>query len=193
VRINPYELHIDDPEFYDEVYSGPSKRCDKWEWSAKMFGTNLATVATVPHDLHRMRRAVLNPYFSKQSVTRLEPVIQSLVGALCERFREAQKSREPLNLLTAYTALTTDVITEYSFGKSYGFLAKPDLGPEWPALNIGFAELTHLLKQFGWLYPIMQAMPPWFVALVNPQMKMLFDFRNVCNIYMILCLKSCLL
>ena len=179
VRINPYELHIDDPDFYDEVYSGPSKRTNKWDWSAKMFGNTLSMIGTVPHDLHRLRRAALNPYFSKQSVTHLEPVIKSLVDALCQRFREAQRSGEPINLGLAYSALTADIITKYSFGKSYEYLTKPDFGAEWPAILIGVAELSHLLKQFGWLYPLIQAMPTWFVALTKPKMLLLVDFRNV--------------
>lgn len=34
IRINPYEIHINDPEFYDEIYHGASKgKTDKWFWS----------------------------------------------------------------------------------------------------------------------------------------------------------------
>jgi len=149
VRINPYELHIDDDEFYNELYGGPSRRHDKWEWSAKMFGNSLSMLSTPPHDLHRLRRVPLNPYFSKRSVMRLEPVIQSCVDVLCERLREAEKSREPVNLGVACFALATDVITRYCFGESYGFLAKPDFGPEWPVSLMKVAELSHVLNSLG--------------------------------------------
>ena len=180
MRINPYELHINDPEFYDEVYSGPSKRRDKWQWFYKLFGnTTTSMFGTLPHDLHRQRRAALNPYFSKQSVTRLTPVIQSLVDALCGRFRDAQKSGESVNLGVAYCGLTTDIITEYSFGKPYGFLTRPDFGSDFHALLVQGGLVSHLVKQFGWLFPMMQAMPTWFVAMVNPQMMSLIGLENV--------------
>jgi hypothetical protein len=127
-----------------------------------------------------MRRAALNPFFSKQSITRLEPAINSIVEILCGRFREAQKSGKPLDLGIVYSALTTDVITEYCFGKSYGHLAEPDLACEWPTIFMRSGELSHLLKQFGWLFPLMKAMPMWFVSLANPQMIPFLHFQNVC-------------
>lgn len=40
VRINPYEVHINDIEFYDQIYSSASKRRDKWSFTTKMFGEN---------------------------------------------------------------------------------------------------------------------------------------------------------
>ncbi len=179
VRINPYELHIDDPEFYDEVYSGPLKRRDKWQWFYKLFGITLGVFGTLPHDLHRLRRAALNPYFSKQSVARLAPLIQSCIDILCERLKQAQRSREPVNLSVAYSALTADIVTEYSFGKSYGFLSRPDFGSGFYAIVMRSGLLGHLIKQFGWLYPVMNAMPAWLVALVKPEMMPLLHLRNV--------------
>lgn len=47
VRINPYELHINDPEYYDEVYSGGSKKRDKYEWAARLFGNSGSMLGTI--------------------------------------------------------------------------------------------------------------------------------------------------
>lgn len=34
IRINPYEIHVIDPEFYDELYIGHGKRrVELWPWS----------------------------------------------------------------------------------------------------------------------------------------------------------------
>jgi hypothetical protein len=40
IRINPYEVHINDVEFYDQIYAGAPRRRDKWSFTAKMFGEN---------------------------------------------------------------------------------------------------------------------------------------------------------
>lgn len=35
VRINPHELHVDDPEFIDALFSGSGKRRDKDKWISR--------------------------------------------------------------------------------------------------------------------------------------------------------------
>ena len=49
IRINPYELHISDPDYYDELYTSSSsgEKRDKWEWYTKQFGTPEAMFSTV--------------------------------------------------------------------------------------------------------------------------------------------------
>lgn len=37
VRINPYEVHIYDPDFYDELYvSGGKRRSEQWSWTVSL-------------------------------------------------------------------------------------------------------------------------------------------------------------
>lgn len=37
----------------------------------------------------------------------------------------------------------------------------------------------HVLKQFGFLMPMMKAMPKWMVKITQPQMMALIDFQEV--------------
>ncbi len=60
VRINPYELHVSDRDFYDVLYAGSSKRRDRFEWYAAGLGLPNSMLGTINHDLHRKRRVALN-------------------------------------------------------------------------------------------------------------------------------------
>ena len=179
IRINPYEIHVDDPAFYYKLYTGPTERRDKWHWSMKMFGMNYATFATVPHDLHRRRRAALNPSFSKAAVYNLEPEIRALVNQLCKRLKDYRKSGEPVNLGLIFSALTTDVITGYSFGKSYECLQAPDFNPQLHEAIHANTKTTVLAKQFNWIIPLSRSLPHWMVQAMDPAMMQMVYFAEV--------------
>jgi hypothetical protein len=106
VRINPYELHIETPEYYDEIYAGGGKRRDKWDWFTNQFGIPESTFATASHEKHRMRRAALNPFFSMASVRRLQPMIEERLEKFLGRFADFQKSGEPMTVSLGYAAFT---------------------------------------------------------------------------------------
>lgn len=85
-----------------------------------------SVVATVPHELHRTRRAALSQYFSKASVRRLEPVIQETLQNLLSRFVACAKSGAIMPMNTIYKAAAIDIITGYAFGVSVDYLKKDD-------------------------------------------------------------------
>lgn len=105
VRINPYELHISDPEYIDKLYvsSASGEKRDKWEWYTKQFGTPGAMFSTSPHQHHRARRAALNSFFSMSSVRRLQPLVEERVQQLVKRLRTSCKV---ITLNLAYAAFT---------------------------------------------------------------------------------------
>ena len=108
IRISPWEIHIADPDFYEVVYasSGSGHRRDKYEWFTKSFGLDNSVFATPGHDLHRLRRSALAPYFSMASVRRLQPLLQERVNKLLERFEGFRDTGEVLNTSWAYAAFT---------------------------------------------------------------------------------------
>ena len=143
-----------------------------------MFDVDDAAVATITHDLHRMRRGAYASFFSKQSVRTLEPTIQSAVDKLCSRLEESKWKGKTVNILHAYVALTADVITGYCFSQTYNFLDNPEFGEDFHNLMKTTSGLSHLLKQFGWLSTLMHAFPPWILEKVNPMMHGLVNFQN---------------
>ncbi|KIW03319.1 uncharacterized protein PV09_05530 [Verruconis gallopava] len=178
VRINPEELHIDDPSFYDEVYVGPTRKTNKWPWSAKMFGTTMATVGTVDHDIHRQRRTALNPFFSKKSISGIEPSIQAHVIKLYRILVSFKGTGHIVNLSDAFACLSADIISDCAFGETYGLVGSPDFAPEWRKFMMDLSLGTHLMKQFGWAYQLLMATFPWVLTRLHPLSRKLFQLRK---------------
>lgn len=109
-----------------------------------MFGSTDMTFGTVGHLLHRRRRGAFSNFFSKASVRRLQPVIQSLVDSLYEKLSNEMDSGKPVNLVHAYSALTQDVITEYCFSDCRNVLEMTDFSPWYYDLVQKPAELSHM-------------------------------------------------
>jgi hypothetical protein len=75
--------------------------------------------------------------------------------------------------------LTTDVITEYAFGSSYRLLEKKYFASEWLEIMKTASQSGYLNMQFGWLLPVMKALPVWITQKANPPMMQLITFRKV--------------
>jgi cytochrome P450 len=143
-----------------------------------MFGTNMAAVGTVNHDVHRQRRAALSPFFSKKSVTELEPIIQAQINKLCIKLAALKGASQVVNLSDALTCLSADIISDCAFGESYGLLDFPDFAPEWRKFMMELSLGTHLMKQFGWAYRLVMTFTPWLLSLVHPLSRKLGVLRK---------------
>jgi hypothetical protein len=108
IRISPWEIHVSDPDFYEVIYasSASGHRRDKYDWFTKSFGLDNSVFGTPEHNLHRLRRSALAPYFSKASVRRLQPLLQDRVNKLLERLEGFRDSGEVLMASWAYSAFT---------------------------------------------------------------------------------------
>ena len=122
IRINPDEIHISDPDFYDVAYasSAPFEKMPKW---INRFGVPGAMFSTVQHELHRSRRMALNPYFSKKSISNFSWFIQHRMDQLCNRLlRECKGTGDVITLNDAWGAVAADVIINYCFESDYNFV-----------------------------------------------------------------------
>ena len=119
VRVNPREVHIDDPDFVDKLYL---TRLDKDPWFSRTFGIPLAGFGTHAHGLHRQRRGAINRFFSKASIASRVPVIREKVLKLCERLTPYAESKEVVYIDAGFICLTLDVIAEFCYGVNYNYL-----------------------------------------------------------------------
>ncbi|KAG6995793.1 N-acetyltryptophan 6-hydroxylase ivoC [Physcia stellaris] len=179
IRINPYELHISDPDYYDSLYVGASvRRTERYPRVARMFGKATSTLATISHDLHRVRRSAIAPFLSKQSVQRLEPTVQSVVSQLTARLQALQGTGQCVDLIDAFAALAGDIISQYAFAKPYGLLQDEEFAPWRHKAWMDVSENGHMFKQFAWLEPMLRGVPRWAVRLLSPQTMSLIDLQD---------------
>ncbi|KAB8225586.1 cytochrome P450 [Aspergillus novoparasiticus] len=172
VRINPHELHIKDPDYYNTLYAGPTRRRDKYLWFLSV-GAPTSTFATAESDHHRLRRGMLSPFLSKQAVRDLEGVIKGKLSLLCEHMKKAMRNDEAVELHAYFVSFAVDVVSTYAFGESGCFevLRRGRLDDRWKnAVTGAFAKLL-LTRHFPWLVVVFRFLPVWASALVTPVVR----------------------
>lgn len=178
IRVTPNEIKIKDIEYYDSLYSISQPR-DKYGPSAKMAGTPLSAFGTEPHALHKIRRAPLNPFFSKRAVAALQPRIEEIIEDLCNGLRGCMLRKEVVELRPAFLSLAIDVVFRYSFGYSLGALKKPDFSPQWNDAIEGTAESAPLTKQMSGIVQYLQKLPLPIIRFLHPNLGRLLGLRLI--------------
>jgi len=176
VRITPTELHIDDPDYFDTLY-GRSGRRDKSAYFAGRFGGASDSFSTIDHDVHRMRRKAISPFFSAAKITDFQPVIRAKIDTFCQTI-SSYHSGKVIPLSRAWMALTTDIITEYAFAKSYNQLSSPDFRDTLHEALVAIYTTGHFALHFPIVFPILDRLPEWFVRATQPDVLPVVGLRK---------------
>ena len=180
IRITPTELHIDDPDYYDVLYARGSGRRNKYTYFSGRFGHASDSFSTVDHDLHRQRRKAISPFFSVAKIADFQPVIAAKVGKLCEKLDVYVANKGAVvQLNRAWMALTTDIITEYAFAKSYDQLESPNFADTLHEALAAIYVTGHFALHFPILFPILDLLPEWFVKWGQPEIMPVVGLRKV--------------
>ncbi|ETI26947.1 hypothetical protein G647_10046 [Cladophialophora carrionii CBS 160.54] len=156
IRTNPDDVHIHDPDFFDQLYG---LKMDKWAWWTRGFAVPKAGGMTVEHEVHRKRRGALNPFFSKASIVANMPVIQEKLAVMCDRLDAIKGSRQVLDLEAVYLALTTDVLTQCSYGWTYDYIHHPEWAMTWKLVNTGGRASAAIVRSFPLIGAVVRSMP----------------------------------
>lgn len=179
MRIGPHEVHIHDPEYFDTLYA-VGNAFDKPKDIQHRFGRPHASFSTPEHNLHHQRRSAISAYFSKQKIYQHAQSIHEQVGKLCARldYEYARKGKILVlnDLLTCYAA---DVITNYSFNKSYHFLDEENFQSPFTLSLRGFKDFVHIFNQFPWLPRLIAMLPGTLIKTLQPSMATVVDFQEV--------------
>jgi hypothetical protein len=177
VRINPHELHVSDPDWFEILYAGQPNPRDKWPPAAAMLGTNYGTFGTVDHTLHRKRRTAQSVFFSKRSITASESIIHKHLNRLCDYIEERRD--EVLNLRVRFLAYTSDVLCDWAFGKSFDMQLDEASAAEFDATISAVATVAPFVKQFPWAIGYAFNLPLRIVRVVVPPLAKVLSMKHV--------------
>lgn len=133
---------------------------------------NLAEFGTVNHDLHRQRRAPVARFFSRANVAKLEAEIKEHAQALCDKLLR-QAGGAALDVKTAYSCFTADVISGYAFGRSFGLLDAQREGwrPNFKEPTEALLQTTHVFRFFPSLKSLDRA-AAWLVDYLSEEVRL---------------------
>ncbi|KAJ4316738.1 hypothetical protein N0V94_005295 [Neodidymelliopsis sp. IMI 364377] len=161
VRINPDELHCSDPAFTDEIYAGPGRVRDKWQHQLNTGGAGPVSVtgfSTVSHDLHRVRKAPLSKFFSRQQMLKLEGEVHDFAQQTTNKMLTSA-GKEAFDVKEAFNCFTADVISQYAFGEPMGFIAQEGWEPNFATWVKSFFKSAYMMRHNSLGRKMAQVMP----------------------------------
>ena len=178
VRIAPNEVHLSTAEHYDKLYAIGS-RYSKDGGFYGVLDTKFAIFSTVSNELHRRRRAPLEPFFSRRTVLELEGLVRDKADKLCRLLGAAIARGQEFNLHAALRAVSMDVTTDYVFADCWGQLDRDDLGEWYPAMVKNSGIALWVLQQFPFVLKLVDAIPPRIARRLSPIMRDTLDCKEV--------------
>ncbi|CAD6568443.1 MAG: hypothetical protein ASARMPRED_001717 [Alectoria sarmentosa] len=179
VRINPEELHVRDSEWVGILYTGPANGIrDKYPPAAHMTGTPYGVFGTIDHEVHRKRRAAISPFFSKNTVNSAQPTIYKNMNLLGQTLRQSLANGGVVEMRKTYLAMTTDTLSDHTFGESLDLLQEDAKADEWKRTIKAVAVLTPLIKQFTWIIPLALRLPLSPLQMVVPDLARIVALRR---------------
>ncbi|KAI1322849.1 cytochrome P450 [Xylariaceae sp. FL0255] len=171
VRISPEEVHIHDSQWTDILFSGPAQgKRDKYAPAASQAGTPKGVFGTSAHDIHRKRRAALNHLFSKGCATLSENMIYDKCDLAIRQIHNQITRDGWSEVREVFMAFTTDVVTEYISGKSFGLLGNEAKTRDWHESIRALAMAIPVARQFTWVIPLSLMMPLGLIKKLSPKM-----------------------
>ncbi|KAI0869644.1 trichodiene oxygenase [Hypoxylon argillaceum] len=181
LRISPNELHINDPAFFNTLYS--EGRWDKDPWALDAWGAQGTTINTIEHEHHKARRQPLAPFFSKSKISARQEIIKEQVEKLCSRLIKIAREGNTVNLGAAVSALAHDVAFEFSIAKNYHSLDSEDFDVAVLHVAQGAGPMWRMTKHVFPLLPILQSIPiDWAMKISDDGTKTFFQHaKSVMN------------
>ncbi|PTD11921.1 Cytochrome P450 monooxygenase yanH [Fusarium culmorum] len=178
IRIAPNELHIDDVKMYKQIYNQTATYTKEPDFYAG-FGTPHSVFVEHDPNLHKQRRRLLNPYFSRRAIGEIENLLKDKVEQLGKRI---DRQNGPYNIFNAVRCTTADIISHYCTGKSLGQLDSSDEnfnGDFLDAFNAVSASIWKFMYQ-PILRRFMFAIPSGIAKTVSRDTRVMMKLNGEC-------------
>ncbi|KAI8623119.1 cytochrome P450 family protein [Xylariaceae sp. FL1651] len=181
VRINPFELSIRDPEYYEKLYvAGSVRPTDNYDPFANGIDFEGSHFLSTGHEIHRQRRKPLDPFFSRLGVTRLEPMVAELCEKLVvNRFSSFKKTKKVVRLDHAFLAFSGDVISRLCIDDPPNLIDDPDFAPEWFDLFHTVIKSLPLFMALPWLIRIVRLIPESVLTKLDSRSQNFNKFKQM--------------
>ncbi|KAK7732416.1 hypothetical protein SLS63_005094 [Diaporthe eres] len=178
VRINPEELHCDDPRFVDEIYASGNRKRDKWQHFLNTGATGPILVggfSTPAHELHRTRRLPMNRFFSRGQMLKLEGEVHDFTQRTCDKLL---RTRGVFDIKEAFNCYTADIISQYAFGEPMGFTDQEGWTPNFGSWVKSFFNSAYMMRHVAPARAAV-AVAPYFANYMGDDMKNLMHQLQV--------------
>jgi cytochrome P450 len=138
-----------------------------------------AAFGTCPNELHRVRRAAINPVFSRKFVIQQENIVQEKTTKLINRVKGFLDKGKIVDLHHGYRALSVDIITDYSFDNDYKQLDSPNFAVSFYEMSSDLVTRGWVLQAFPFLLPMSDYITVGMAKWINSSLYEFLVFRNV--------------
>ncbi|KIY67663.1 cytochrome P450 [Cylindrobasidium torrendii FP15055 ss-10] len=176
VRVRPNMLHFSKRAAYMDIYKmGTTLTKDPWFYNC--FNLPESSFGFLDPRKHRERKEILNPFFHRKAILKLEHVLQETVDHLVDRLGSTPDV--PIDCYYAFRAAAMDVITSYFFGQTLGCLDTPGFTHELLVSVSTLIKSFWISKWFPIIGIVLSRLPEWVVVKMDPRLRITFDMRDM--------------
>ncbi|KAI9447697.1 putative P450 monooxygenase [Lactarius indigo] len=179
VRIAPNELHFSNPSVHKEIYN----LGNKWDKDRHLYyAIDLDSFFGSPrYPEVELRRGVLNPFFSKAAIFRMQHLVQERLDVFCDALKAQNISGRSSDLSLGFKCFSADATSLYCFGDCFDQTAACDFNaPLLIAMEQSLPSFS-LRKQFGAIVWLVRNFSNSPITSVLPS-----AIRSLCLLYNII-------
>lgn len=179
LRIGPNELHLDDVSLYKTIY-GQNTKYLKDPGFYDAFNSHQTVFGQYDPQLHRVRRKLLNPMFSRAGMFKLESLMHDKYEIMEKKILRLSKGSS-VDAYDAFRALTTEIIAQFAFSRSAGLIEESKDGFKARAVAAieGTADGVEYMRQYWVLRALSEMLPRKLVTRFGGDVG---QFMNVLDV-----------